>query len=109
MYRIRHFFLKIKVNGSKQNIDIHQYTRERLLKWLEFMRTRKGDTLVRLLKKQQTHYPSIQGVWTPFTNKKTFLAVEKFPSEKFKDPLDKQKSALDKILELEKNLNKNQS
>jgi large subunit ribosomal protein L43 len=90
-------------------MDIHQYTRERLLKWLEFMRTRKGDTLVRLLKKQKTHYPSIQGVWTPFTNKKPFLAVEKFPSEKFRDPLDKEMTAADKILELERNLKNNQS
>ena len=90
-------------------MDIHQYTRERLLKWLEFMRTRKGDTLVRLLKKQQTHYPSIQGVWTPFTNKQPFLAVEKFPSEKFRDPLDKEKTAVDRILELERNLKSNQT
>lgn len=67
------------------------------------MRTRKGDTIVRLIKKQKTHNPSIQGIWTPFTNKNQSLAVEKFPSEKFSTPLVTEKTATEKILELSKN------
>ena len=66
------------------------------------MRTRKGDTIVRLLKKQKTHNPSIQGVWNPFTNKSPSLAIEKFPSEKFNRPVEVEKSATEKIMELAK-------
>jgi hypothetical protein len=65
------------------------------------MRTRKGDTIVRLLKKQRTENPSIQGVWNPFTNKDPSIAAHKYPSE----PLSSsrvEKTATEKILELYK-------
>ncbi len=81
---------------------MHQYPRDRLLKWLEFMRTRKGDTILRLFKKQKTQNPSIQGVWNPFTNKTQSLAVEKFPSDKFNGSLESEKTATEKIFELAK-------
>jgi large subunit ribosomal protein L43 len=84
----------------KQNHSVSQYTREKIKDWLEFMRTRKGDVLVRLLKKQQTHMPSIQGVWTPFTNKPTWASVEKFPSDKLSEPLVKPASATQKLIDL---------
>ena len=64
------------------------------------MRTRKGDVLVRLLKKQQTHTPSIQGVWTPFTNKPAWASVETFPSEKFSEPVIKPNTATQKLIDL---------
>ena len=83
-----------------QNLDVHQFTREKITKWIEFMRTRKGDTIVRILKKQQTHNPSIQGVWNPFTNKQPQLAIEQFPSKKFQEPKNKETSATEKILQL---------
>ncbi|CAF0800297.1 unnamed protein product [Brachionus calyciflorus] len=93
------------LNGSTQTLDVHQYPREKLSKWLEFMRTRKGDTIVRLLKKQKTHNPSIQGVWNPFTNKTPTTAIEQFPSKNFEQPSSLEKTATDKILELSKNKN----
>jgi hypothetical protein len=71
------------------------------------MRTRKGDTVVRLLKKQKTHNPSVQGVWNPFTNKRPQLAIETFPSENFKQPLEREKSATEKILELANSVKSN--
>ncbi|RNA22668.1 DNA polymerase alpha subunit B [Brachionus plicatilis] len=91
------------LNGSKQNLDVHQYSREKLTKWLEFMRTRKGDTIVRILKKQKTHNPSIQGAWNPFTNKIPSRAVENFPSAELNKPASIEKTATEKILELAKN------
>ena len=68
------------------------------------MRTRKGDNLVRLLKKQKTENPSIQGVWNPFTNKMPEISTEHFPSKKFERPAIIEKSATEKIIEL---MNKN--
>lgn len=82
----RHRLPKISaeyLNGSMQGHDVSQYSREKIKDWLEFMRTRKGDVLMRILKKQQTHAPSIQGVWTPFTNKQPWSSVEAYPSVKF--------------------------
>jgi hypothetical protein len=67
------------------------------------MRTRKGDHLVRLLKKQQTHNPSVQGVWNPFTNKNISIATESFPSKSFDSKLVAEKSATEKLIELAKN------
>ena len=63
------------------------------------MRTRKGDTIMRLLKKQRTENPSIQGVWTPFTNKDPSFGVQKYPSEKM-SASNAEKTATEKILEL---------
>jgi hypothetical protein len=97
-------FLELRVTGVyfllKQNHSVSQYTREKINDWHEFMRTRKGEVLVRLLKKQQTHMPSIQGVWIPFTNKPTWASVEKFPSDKFSEPLVKPASATQKLIDL---------
>ena len=90
------------MNGSVQSMDVHMYSRDRLKRWLEFMRARKGDTIVRLLKKQKTVTPSIQGVWNPFTNKNAQLAIDTFPSEKFSRPVTIEKSTSELILELNK-------
>lgn len=84
-------------------MDVHQFSREKLNKWLEFMRTRKGDTIVRILKKQKTHNPSIQGVWNPFTNKMPSRAIENFPSDNLNKPLAIEKTATEKIMELANN------
>jgi hypothetical protein len=78
------------------------FSKQRISNWLEFLRTRKGDTILRLLKKQKTASPSIQGVWNPFTNKRPSLAVETFPAEKFTVPLVREKTATEQILELTK-------
>ncbi len=91
------------MNGSYQTLDVHQFNKEKIKKWVEFLRTRKGDNLVRLLKKQKTENPSIQGVWNPFINKPMHVTTEKFPSKNFEEPIIKEKSATDKILELMNN------
>ncbi len=90
----------ILVNGSKQTMDVHMFPRERITKWLELFRARKGDTIMRILKRQRTRYPSVQGVWTPFTNKDASLAVESFPSAKYSALVKQEKTATDKILEI---------
>ena len=92
------------MNGATQSLDVHQFNKEKIQRWIEFMRTRKGDNLVRLLKKQKTENPSIQGVWNPFTNKNPKLSIEQFPSKKFEEPMVQQKSATDKIIELMKEI-----
>lgn len=108
IYMKKSNWFSIKVNGSTQTLNLNEHSRDQLVRWLEFMRTRKGDTLVRLLKKQKTHNPSIQGVWTPFTNKSQQLSVESFPSAKLNVPLEAEKTATEKILDLVKESSKPQ-
>jgi len=88
------------VNGATQTLDVSQFNTERIKSWLEFMRTRKGDNLARLLKKQKTETPSVQGVWNPFTNKSMDRSIESFPSKKLNNPVEQQNSSTAKIIEL---------
>jgi len=49
--------------------------------WLEHLRCRSGEDIVRLRKTWHTDTPSIQGIWTPFTNLDPHLAVTSLPDE----------------------------
>jgi hypothetical protein len=89
-----------KVNGCEQVFDIHEYNREQIQKWLEFHRTRNGDTIKRLLSAQHTDNPSVQGVWTPFTNKATSVSVARFASDEYRVPYGVQPSGTEQVAEL---------
>ena len=90
----------ILVNGQAQSVDVHQYTREQIAKWLEFMRTRSGCLIVRLIKNQHTDNPSIQGVWDPFLNKTPKTAITQFPSSEYQKSPESIPTATEKILEI---------
>jgi large subunit ribosomal protein L43 len=67
------------VNGEKDYLSCHEFNREEVLKWLSYMTTRSGIPVMRFRKYQHTDYPSIQGVWTPFTHQAPELNVAQFP------------------------------
>lgn len=58
-----------------------------------------GDDLIRLRKPQHTHNPSIQGTWTPFTNKPSELNVTVFPDKKLSEAYRFKKSATEILQE----------
>ena len=60
--------------------------------------------MVRLRKTWHTDTPSIQGMWTPFTNKDTRLNVTQFPSEELSRFQPTEQSATEKILRLAEQL-----
>lgn len=65
------------------------------------MRTQNGDTsAVRLRKHWHTECPSIQGPWTPFTFKHPKFNIATYPNAEFSQPLNKEQSASEKLLEL---------
>ena len=64
--------VQLRVDGSES---------EEIGQWVEPLRTRSGHEIVRLLHTWHTHTPSIQGTWTPFTNKDTRTNIAEFPSE----------------------------
>jgi len=67
------------VNGEKDYLSCHEFNREEVLKWLSYMTTRSGIPVMRFRKYQHTDYPSIQGVWTPFTHQAPEMNVAQFP------------------------------
>lgn len=78
--------------------------KEELCQWIGHLRTRSGEEIVRLRKMWHTDTPSIQGVWTPFTNKDTNLNVTEFPDyENFRFEATEE-SASDKLMKMAERL-----
>lgn len=73
---------------------------DEICQWVEHLRTRSGYDIKRLLKYWHTHTPSVQGTWTPFTNKDTRLNIERFPSEEFGRFRSRETSSTERLLEL---------
>lgn len=55
------------LNGHKDYVNCHNYTREEVVKYVDYLTHKSGFPVVRLRKFWHTDSPSIQGVWTPFT------------------------------------------
>lgn len=58
---------------------------------------------MRYMKMWHTDCPSIQGVWSPFTNKDPTMNVTQFPSEEYSRPAWEEKSATEELLEMIEN------
>lgn len=69
------------MNGDRQWIDVANYSREDVVKWMELLRTQFHDgPSLRLRKLWHTEFPSIQGPWTPFTFRNPMLNLAQFPN-----------------------------
>ncbi|XP_065221522.1 large ribosomal subunit protein mL43 [Planococcus citri] len=103
------------LNGEKQYMSFHQFTRDETLMWLNHFTNRVGVPTVRYRKLLYTECPSIQGVWSPFTFRDPALNLETFPNPKFTIPENMPPTATERLRELferqklreenEKNLN----
>ncbi|XP_046358488.1 39S ribosomal protein L43, mitochondrial-like [Haliotis rufescens] len=67
------------LNGRTETLNIRNMPQDEICKWVEHFRTRSGVQVVRLRKQWHTETPSIQGVWSPFTNRDSELNVTEFP------------------------------
>lgn len=47
-----------------------------------------------------TDQPSIQGAWNPLTNRNPVLNLVQFPDDSLSEPLNRQQTATEKIMEL---------
>lgn len=89
------------VNGERQWVNCRDHANEEIIKWINLLRGQNGDSSsFRLRKMWHTDQPSIQGPWTPFTHKSPELNLVVFPDKKLSKPLDIEKTATDKLLEL---------
>ena len=85
-------------------MNLHKKPSEEVGQWIESLRTRSGNQTVRLVNTWHTDSPSIQGTWTPFTNKDPKLNVTSFPSKELSDFEKKELSATDRLLEIGRKL-----
>ena len=92
------------MNGNVIEQRMHMLPQEEICQWVEHLRTRSGVDIVRLRKTWHTDNPSIQGIWTPFTNKDTLLNVTKFPSMELSKCPELQPSATDRLMAVAKQL-----
>jgi large subunit ribosomal protein L43 len=56
--------------------------------------------VIRYRKNQHTDYPTIQGVWTPFTNQPPEMNLAEFPYTELSEPKDKIPTATEQLLEI---------
>ncbi|CAH1782888.1 unnamed protein product [Owenia fusiformis] len=90
------------LNTESVYLNVHKNDQEEVCKWVEHLRTRSGEPIVRLRKKWFTNNPSIQGIWTPFTNKDTRWNIAQFPElvEDEHKAAEYESSATEDILEM---------
>lgn len=92
-------FVAEYLNGEREVISCHNFSSQEMIKWLNLYTTRSGIPLKRYLKMWHTDCPSIQGVWSPFTNLDPALNTAQFPSPKLSSPVWVEKSATEELLE----------
>lgn len=88
------------MNGDTQWINCRNNTLVEINKWIQLLQSQNGDNSIRMRKSWHTEIPSIQGPWTPFTHKDPSLNLESFPNQLQSQPIDVDKSATEKLLEL---------
>merc|ERR1712002_821113 len=71
------------LNGNSVNLNLHMKPRHEVRQWVEQVRVRSGEDIAILVKPWHTFTPSIQGIWTPFTNKPSIENTYKFPSDNY--------------------------
>jgi len=91
------------VNGNVVQLKMAQHTSGEVCQWLEHLRCRSGEDILRLRKTWHTDSPSVQGIWNPFTNLDPHLAVTSLPDERLsRRPAPE--SATDYVLKMAQNV-----
>lgn len=91
------------LNGEKQWMNVSNYSREDIVKWMELLRTQFHDgTKLRLRKLWHTEFPSIQGPWTPLTFKDPSYNLVQFPNKEIGSAIKTEPTATEQLIELYK-------
>lgn len=89
------------LNGDREWHNCRNLSEEEIAQWISLMKTQNGSSSsLRLRKMWHTDLPSIQGPWTPFTLKNPANNLVVFPNEELSQPLDVEKSATEKLIEM---------
>ena len=93
----------VVVNGNCAQLIVAKQSAAEICQWVEHFRCRSGEDIVRLRKTWHTDTPSVQGIWTPFTNLDPHLAVTPLPDEGLSRRAAPE-SATDYVLKLAQNV-----
>ncbi|CAF0739374.1 unnamed protein product [Rotaria sordida] len=88
------------LSGDRQWIPLSNCDRQQINWWVHSLLTQQGDPQWRLLKQMHTDSPSIQGIWTPFTNKPNDLITRTYPDKDLIEMEYPQMTATQQIQEL---------
>ncbi|XP_074642413.1 large ribosomal subunit protein mL43-like [Tubulanus polymorphus] len=89
------------LNGRSEKISTKCFNEVEICKWTEHLKNRSGEKIVRLRKMWHTDSPSIQGHWSPFTNKNPKLNITEFPNDELSRCFHKPSNATDSLLEMQ--------
>ncbi|XP_015905021.2 large ribosomal subunit protein mL43 [Parasteatoda tepidariorum] len=93
------------LNGHSHYHSFPRKPREEIVKWVEYMFTQSGFPTSRFINNHHTDTPSIQGVWTPFTHKPTWLNMTQFPNEDLSKAKTFFPNATEQLLDIASNCN----
>lgn len=89
------------MNGDRQWKSCRDNSGEEISKWVELLKNQNGNSAaIRYRKMFHTEMPSIQGAWTPFTHRNPEFNVTAFPDSTLSRPVDVEKSATEKLIEI---------
>jgi len=88
------------LNGHRTWFPMHNFPREEVAKWLNNLRTSSGTGEMRYKNYIRTDHPTIQGVWTPFTNKIPEKNTMKFPDFELSQPSNIPPSVSEILIEM---------
>nr|CAG4642120.1 EOG090X0FS9 [Eurycercus lamellatus] len=88
------------LNGEREYLSCHEFNRAEVLKWISYLTTRSGIPTMRFRKYQHTDYPTIQGVWNPFTHQAPELNLAQFPHETLSKPIHMEPTATEQLVEI---------
>lgn len=95
------------LNGRICNVSTINFEPSDIKKWLEYLRTRSGQRIVRYEQHNRTEIPSVQGLWHPFLNYPTEMNVAKYPDENLGLVNTDEKSATEILMEIAKQKREN--
>jgi len=87
------------LNGETEILAVKCMEVKEVRQWLEVARGSSGEPVARLRKTHHTDHPSIQGVWTPWTNVAPASNLETFPSDQYRAP-ERGQSATEALREM---------
>ncbi|RXG72046.1 hypothetical protein Avbf_05690 [Armadillidium vulgare] len=89
------------VNGASEYVGAFNLSKEDISKWVEFLRTKSGETTTKfLMKRHHTDFPSVQGPWTAFTHKDPKINVTQLPNEELSEFKLPEPSGTEELLDI---------
>lgn len=89
------------LNNTYHWFCLDKMSQKEVVEWLDYHVTRSGDPVKRYRKPHHTDWPSIQGVWTPFTNIPPHISVDGFPNSERSVRPEKYPTATEQLLKLQ--------